>query len=296
MTSATQSPFHDGEREAQSRVGLRDKMEKIGQVMMRDHMIEQHRLFYPLLPMIIAGYVDNEGQPWCSMLVGEPGFIQSPDDRHLQINTAPLPGDPIRQHLQQKSEIGLLGIELPTRRRNRLNGVVNNVDEQGISVEVVQSFGNCPKYIHTRSHEFVHSAPETTARQFSTFDSDITHFIATSDTFFVASHAQDSGVDASHRGGNSGFVRVEDERTLTIPDYAGNNLFNTLGNFIANPKAGMLFPNFETGDLLMLTGSVEILWDSPATADFDGAQRLWRFTLSSGHLLSSASPLRWHAV
>ncbi|MGI9462957.1 MAG: pyridoxamine 5'-phosphate oxidase family protein, partial [Aestuariivirgaceae bacterium] len=97
----------------------------------------------------------------------------------------------------------------------------------------------------------------------------------------------------SHRGGRPGFVKV-DGSTLTIPDYAGNRHFNTLGNFFANPMAGLLFVDFETGDLLLLTGAVEILWDEdPAARALSGAERAWRFTLDHGIRVKDALPLRW---
>ncbi|VAV92349.1 probable iron-sulfur binding protein YPO1417, partial [hydrothermal vent metagenome] len=59
----------------------------------------------------------------------------------------------------------------------------------------------------------------------------------------------------------AGFVRVVDERTLSFPDYSGNNHFNTLGNILLNPKAGLLFPDFDNGDMLYITGGAEIIWD-----------------------------------
>ena len=62
------------------------------------------------------------------------------------------------------------------------------------------------------------------------------------------------GADISHRGGRPGFVRVDGD-VLTIPDFRGNRYFNTLGNLIAEPRASLLFVDFETGDLLQLQGS-----------------------------------------
>lgn len=123
--------------------------------------------------------------------------------------------------------------------------------------------------------------------------------ISKSDTFFVASYlannsnAVSEGADVSHRGGKAGFVRVDDKQTLTIPDYLGNFHFNTLGNFVENPQAGLLFIDFEKGHLLTLTGSVEILWDSPDTKFFAGAERLWKFRLDHGFWLKNVLPLRW---
>jgi ferredoxin-NADP reductase len=120
-----------------------------------------------------------------------------------------------------------------------------------------------------------------------------------SDTFFVASSVSNGSgeaseeADVSHRGGRPGFIRVDNASTLTIPDYLGNNHFNTLGNFVENAKAGLLFLDFESGHLLTLTGTVEILWDSPDTEYFDGAERLWRFHIDHGRRIENGLPLRW---
>ena len=105
--------------------------------------------------------------------------------------------------------------------------------------------------------------------------------ITQADTFFVASYidAKDGSrqVDVSHRGGKPGFVRLDEDGTFTIPDFNGNLFFNTLGNFLINPKAGLLFVDFSTGDELQLTGEAKVILDSPEIAAFQGAERIWQF-------------------
>ncbi len=102
------------------------------------------------------------------------------------------------------------------------------------------------------------------------------------------------GVDVSHRGGEPGFVRIEGQR-LTVPDFIGNFFFNTLGNLALDPRAGLLFPDFATGDLLYLAVTSEIVWDGPEVDRFDGAQRLMRFTVTRAIRLPGALPFRWSA-
>src|SRR6185369_12033549 len=82
--------------------------------------------------------------------------------------------------------------------------------------------------------------------------------------------------------------------TLTIPDFAGNLFFNTLGNILINPKAGIIFADFDTGDVLQLTGSAEVILDSPEIAAFQGAERLWRVTPHRVIYRPDALPLRWN--
>src|SRR3546814_14766932 len=76
----------------------------------------------------------------------------------------------------------------------------------------------------------------------------------------AGSGLREQGADVSHRGGRPGFVRVTEDdgrSVLTIPDFSGNQFFNTLGNIAINPRAGLLFVDFATGDLLTLTGRSE---------------------------------------
>lgn len=296
--STDDSPFHPGEQRIQQNLGVRQQMEKFGRQVIRDYMPQQHRDFYQNLPYIFVGYVDQQGWPWASMLCGNPGFIQTPDERKLTINTLPLTDDILAQELKPGSRVGLVGVELHTRRRNRLSATVEQLQHQMIRLNVDQAFGNCPQYIQGRRIEWLDSQQLTPDREsLNKLDDQAINLIEKTDTFFVSSYlAGDEarqGVDISHRGGKPGFIRVDNAAELTIPDYAGNYHFNTFGNFALNPKAGLLIPDFEQGDLLMLTGEAEVLWDSDETRFFAGAERLWKFRLHRGYRLSQVLPFRF---
>ncbi len=295
------SPYHAGEQELHDRLGRKDHQSNMARKIHRPYMPQQHRDFFAQLPLIFAGSVDENGWPWASVLFGQPGFLQTPTDRKMQLTPGRIAGDPFWQNATAGAPVGFVGIELPTRRRNRMNGIVSATAD-GLSVDVVQSYGNCPQYIHTRGVQFRGDPQaDTGPRQdsFTTIPSDIAAVIRGADTFFVASsNPQDDprdtgGVDVSHRGGNPGFVKV-DGNTLTIPEYIGNFAFNTLGNFMVNPKAGLLFVDFATGDLIQLTGTVTLMWDPDAEIRaFKGAERAWRFHLDHGHVLRGAAPMTW---
>jgi ferredoxin/predicted pyridoxine 5'-phosphate oxidase superfamily flavin-nucleotide-binding protein len=125
-------------------------MERFGSRVIRDYMPDQHREFYGQLPFIFVGHADKAGWPWASILFNKPGFITSSDDKTLDINALPVTGDPLADGLQPGTRLGLLGIEPPTRRRNRLAAhIVEHTDEH-IHLAVDQAFGNCPQYIQTR--------------------------------------------------------------------------------------------------------------------------------------------------
>lgn len=296
-----ESPFHAGELAIQARMGAQERMDQQGRRVIREFLPEQHRQFFAQLPYVIVGTVDQADKPWASILVGQPGFISSPDDRTLQVAAKPLFGDPLAATLAEGIDIGFLGIELHTRRRNRMNGTVTRTDADSFTVQVGQSFGNCPKYIQARRYELGELEPTTVKPidEITEFSEPERAAIAAADSFFIATAYQAdaagaaSGVDVSHRGGKPGFVRLDDPKTLTIPDFSGNCHFNTFGNLELNPRAGLLFIDFEQGNLLYLTGTASVIWEGAEISIYTGAERLLRFHLERGYRVEGGLPLRW---
>jgi predicted pyridoxine 5'-phosphate oxidase superfamily flavin-nucleotide-binding protein len=272
-----------------------------------DSMSEPHRLFFAQLRDLLVGAVDAAGWPIATLLTGQPGFVQSADSATLRIGAQPAAGDPAAAALVAGHDIGILGIDLSTRRRNRANGRVVGRDAQGIEVAVSQSFGNCPQYIQRRTLDAaqtaVGQAPASAAESFIHLDPAAQAAIEQADTFFVASRSRRAppgddgayGADISHRGGRPGFVRVDGDE-LTIPDFRGNRYFNTLGNLMSEPRASLLFIDFDSGDLLQLQGLAYVDWTSAAAERFTGAERLWRFRVARGWRRRAASPLHWSFV
>ncbi|MDB6144221.1 MAG: FAD-binding oxidoreductase [Pseudomonas sp.] len=294
------SLWHAGELAIQRSVDVVEQMEVQGRRSVRDHLIEQHREFYPLLPFVALGAVDAEGEVWATLRTGEPGFAHATDSHHLQLDLPRELADPAEHGMGQGQAIGLLGIDLMTRRRNRLNGSVVRSDGSGLKVAVGESFGNCPRYIQLQQFSFARPAQELTStpvQWLSVLDDSARALISGATTFFVASYVdQPEGsrkVDVSHRGGKPGFVRLNDDGSLTIPDFSGNLFFNTLGNFLLNPKGGLVFIDFASGELLQMVGEVEVILESPEIASFQGAERLWRFTPRRIVRRPDALPLRW---
>ncbi|WP_417423511.1 pyridoxamine 5'-phosphate oxidase family protein [Hoeflea sp.] len=297
------SPFHDGEQRLQAHIDKREATEQFGQRFIRTFLLDQHRAFFAQLPFLVVGGVDDKDWPWASILSGQPGFLSTPDATTISVGATAAGTDPLHGTIKPGVKIGLLGIDPSTRRRNRLNGRVTSTDATGFTLAVDQSFGNCPQYIQSRTldtdHTPAQSGTKIGVQTFRELDGKARAMIGAADTFFVSSYARTGtqspadGVDVSHRGGMPGFVRV-DANTLTIPDYNGNHYFNTLGNFLVNPKAGLLFADFQSGDLLQLTGTVELLpEDDPQVVAFEGAERAWRFTLDHGCWRQNAFPYRY---
>ena len=289
------SPWHAGEKTLQEKVGVAERMEAFGQKVIRDYMPDQHRSFYHQLPFMVAASVDVLGRPWATLLEGPEGFVSSLDPRVLTIDTTLPADDPATPGLVAGQAVGLLGIELHTRRRNRINGQIRQAAEGQLQVRVEQSFGNCPQYIQLRDYTRV-AEPAQARVDATTLDATSVSMIQAADTFFVASYVEQGdgqrAVDVSHRGGRPGFVKVEGNR-LIIPDYAGNLHFNTLGNLLVNPRAGLLFIDFRNGNVLQLCGRAEVLLDSPAIQAFEGAERLWTLEVEQAVWRPAAVSLRW---
>ncbi|KRB94203.1 pyridoxamine 5'-phosphate oxidase family protein [Noviherbaspirillum sp. Root189] len=293
-------PFHRGEIDAQERAGVRAQMERVGAVVLRNHMPDQHRELFNKLPTLLLGGTDANAQVWASIIWGKPGFIASPDATTLRVGARLCDPDPLSAMVKPGAEFGALGLEFETRRRNRANGIVTQVDEQGFTFSVQQSFGNCPKYIQTR--ELATHEPDGHGGQVVSGTGALPPaalaLVRRSDTFFIATMADASagrahGADVSHRGGKPGFVNVGEDGELTWPDFVGNNFFNTIGNILADGRAGLLFIDFEDGDLLQVTGKACVLWDEEEVSRFEGARRLLRFQPARYVFRKNAFPLRW---
>jgi predicted pyridoxine 5'-phosphate oxidase superfamily flavin-nucleotide-binding protein len=285
-------PYHAGELLAQELSGGGARGGAI-----RDQMPEQHRRFFEALPFVVVATTED-GWPVATLWTGAPGFVRAPDPQTLQIAVTRDPADPASPAFIVGAPLGLLGIELATRRRNRANGVITAADADSLTVAIRQSFGNCPQYIQPRElrRGISGAAP---AEHLDRLDRDAIAAIAHADTFFVATSARTDeatgGVDVSHRGGRPGFIQVDGD-VLTIPDYAGNRYFNTLGNLVSQPRAALVFVDFASGDVLHLQGTTDIQWDGPEVAALDGAERLWRLHVERLWRRRGALALRGTAV
>lgn len=302
VIAAASDPFHAGEQALQLRGGSRAQLAEVGPRVIRSFLPQQHRDFFADLPFILVATVDADGQPWASALAGPPGFVHSPQPDRLRIDALPSAHDPVAP-LQAGAAIGLLGIQPHTRRRNRMNGRVLAVDARGFEVQVGQSFGNCPKYIQPREARHAPAAGAAPApRRMAQLDAAARQLVGRADTFFIASaHPQAAhadappafGIDVSHRGGPPGFVRIGDDGTLQVPDFIGNSFFNTLGNLQLEPRCGLLFLDFERGDLLHVAARASVQWDGPEVAAIEGAQRLLRLEVLQAVAAPAALPLAW---
>ncbi|KAF9305986.1 hypothetical protein BGZ74_008060 [Mortierella antarctica] len=189
---------------------------------------------------------------------------------------------------------------------------VGSLDESGRPW--VSMVCNCPKYITIREmapieplvsssmtslQEVFHygTATNTTFQGLSDFEQGI---VRRADCLFIASRYideslpdQTSGMDCNHRGGNPGWIRVDGEgKSIVFPDYSGNRFFNTLGNIAADPRVGLLFVDFDTGDCLHVTGTAQIFVGRESQALYPHSQRAVQVSVESTILNLHALPFR----
>ncbi|MER7700080.1 pyridoxamine 5'-phosphate oxidase family protein [Streptomyces sp. NPDC096095] len=317
------SGYHRGEIAAQKRAGL-TRQAAHAEPVIRNAVPAVAADFLAEQPFVVVGGADERGRIWATQLLGRPGFLSVPAPQTLLVDALPLPGDPLAGLLagagagagagaragagaasafapasggpSGPARIGMIAISPAARRRMRMNGRAVR-DGGRLRVDLDQVVSNCPKYIQQRRHREL--APrEQAVEQRTVTDSDALNpaqqeALRAADTFFVATASDRGDADASHRGGNPGFVEVLSPRLLRWPDYQGNAMFLTLGNLELNPAAGLLLPGWDTGTALHLSGSARTVWDGDEVARTPGAERLVEFQVDAVREITAASPLRW---
>ncbi|WP_353666811.1 pyridoxamine 5'-phosphate oxidase family protein [Marinomonas sp. THO17] len=301
MSQPQPSPFHHGETTIQQRVGVAEAVVQRNARMIRSELLAQHRTFFSNLSMLVVCITDHDGMPWAIPLFGNPGFIQSPSVNKLEIMALPTLAELLKLDFMPHKKIGLLGIELHTRRRNRVNGTIQAIDINGFSVLVEQSFGNCPQYIQKRSLSWENThANQTDINDLSLssrLSPDAIDLIQVADTFFIGSRSKSlssdskEGLDVSHRGGKPGFVKLEGD-TLCFPDFKGNRFYNTLGNIQSDGRVGLFFPDFKSGNTVFMTGTADVIWDSNTLAEFEGAESIVAIQIHSSLFIERFLPMR----
>jgi predicted pyridoxine 5'-phosphate oxidase superfamily flavin-nucleotide-binding protein len=271
--------FHSGELAVQERAGVRDIANDVGEGIV-DHLPPGATDFLERRQMAVLGTVDNSGHVWVSVVTGDPGFIETIDDRTLRIAAGVSSSDPLFRNLATEGHVALFAPDFVTSRRVRVNGR-GVIKGSAIFIATDEVYGNCRRYLQERI--FVgHRKPaaaDQAASVGSTLSASQQQQISRADTFFIATDKPDRGADVSHKGGNPGFVRIVDARHIAFPDYNGNSMFNTLGNLTVNPHAGLFFIDFDSGRTLQLTGRASIDWNPERVHSFPAAERVIDFAL-----------------
>ena len=292
--------YHPGEKEVQHILGETLVAARNGTVI-ADKIVRGAVNFISKQPMVVAGCKSKVGELWASLLTGNHGFAKVPDPGTIIFEKEDITsyrGDIFYENLHHHDQVGTLFIELESRRRFRANGSVRVTPTQ-IELKVREAYPNCPKYIQKR--RFSHAAQQGEMHSSIVEGTSLTKteidWITSADTFFVSSASMEGRLDVSHRGGHPHFVQVLEDGTLKVPDYPGNSLYNTLGNIIHRPQAGLLFIDFENGHTLQLTGRAALLFNQRSEADLSatkGTGRYWLFHPSRWVRTGHHHRANWH--
>ncbi|MEU6867862.1 pyridoxamine 5'-phosphate oxidase family protein [Streptomyces sp. NPDC046876] len=278
--------YHQGSLAVQERVGVRELAEHVGRSIgagIKDVAAD----FLARQPHLVVGAADAAGRLWASLLTGPPGFVRATGTDRIAVTGGLPAGDPLTAALATAgTRVGTIALDPRTRRRMRLNGTLEPAPG-GFEVAAEQVFANCPKYLQKRQPLDLAAEGPGVVRRGDALTAGQQRAVRAADTFFVATTAED-GTDASHRGGLPGFVEVLSPTELSWPDYPGNSMFLTLGNLAADPRAGLLFPHWETGAVLQLSGRARTEFAA------DGSRSV-RFRIESAVEALHPGRLRWSA-
>ncbi|ETS63810.1 hypothetical protein PaG_02128 [Moesziomyces aphidis] len=340
--------WHAGELYIQSQLGYKDAVAGAHPTF-KPQLTVQHQQFHARLNILPVCTLDARGRPWGSFLAakdGQHGFISSPSLTTLIASQMKLhEHHPVEMALTEGAKFGMtklvtnddgdyqgpalkliagVGVMFENRRRNKLAGFINerntgSREERTIQVEVMESLGNCPKYINSRSlvpnpnhsPKMLHknldlapgqSLPEETLQNIARADA---VFLATRYTSPVQTIFK-SHLGINIRGGKPGFVRISAEKVARssgetelrqvayLPDYSGNRFMSSLGNVHSDKVAGITIPLMRKGqpiDVVYLTGDAEVLIGEQSTSIFPGVRTCVRIELTGFMHVQDAVPL-----
>merc|ERR1712157_89154 len=309
--------YHDGELAVQARMGVSDTA-KFRSAHQKTCLPKPAQDFYAELPFVVISAQDADGRMWTSMVASRDGTpcLSDLSSKSFVLRAGSLSAsDALHGALVPGTAVGLIGINFSTRARTRTNCTVESVASNGdvrLKVEICAS--HCPQYITQRTYEpsikgngtatespmeissehvalAAAAQPTTISSRLTLDDPEIRPLIDEADTFFIGSaygrRAGDSdarhGADASNRCGNPGFVRVTGPNTLSFDNYNGNQMYSTLGNITKDPRVGLTFFDWSTGDLLQLSGIASIEF-TPAAEQQDKGRSIGERVMQVVHI------------
>lgn len=270
-------------------------------------------------PLLALGTIDEQGRPWSTVWGGNTPFAQPLGGNMVGVKTIiDTKFDPVAEILFKGSDsagkvelsgddmrmVSGLTIDLETRTRVKLFGKMmagllapdqGPAGEATLVVKIEESLGNCPKYLNKKQIKSVQPDPKLLSESIQLDDRARTA-VEKADLFFISSSHGSKAMDTNHRGGPAGFIRIVSNEAsgavITWPEYSGNRLYQTLGNLQTTPRAGLAIPNFETGDVLYVTGTTEILVGQDAAALLPRSNLAVKLNITAARLVGSGLPFR----
>lgn len=291
-------PWHDGEIAIHKRIGGPERDNPTNPALTQHAAIRLQQA-----PLLAVGTLDAQGRPWTAVWGGKPGFAAPLGSSMIGMKVdVDEVHDPVVQALCNDKSQGVDGGQLQRGAGKMISGLTMDLDRRNriklcgrlvagslvskapsdpenspsvaqgqiqLVTKIDQSLGNCPKYLNRKDIQPSALSPKLISDS-AALSSEATKLIAKADLFFMSSSNGHSDMDTNHRGGHAGFVRVrqtsDSQHQILWPEYSGNRLYQTLGNLEVTPLAGLVFPDFDTGDVLYLTGQTRTLVGREANA------------------------------
>uniref|UniRef100_A0A7R9ZZV6 FAD-binding FR-type domain-containing protein n=1 Tax=Pyrodinium bahamense TaxID=73915 RepID=A0A7R9ZZV6_9DINO len=296
--------FHAGELYVQNRVGSAGSAAGLGADMISPRIDPRAAGIFEVCPHLFVASVqqldDGSMKVWASALFGKPGFASVHQDfRHLEIETRIAAGDPLAGNIGVGAPLASLAISFEHRARYRINGRVVAATQDSVMLESLEAFPNCPKYIAARSWTVLAESPRAFEAAASPMkprlEGKAMALMRAADTFFLATSHLERGADLSHRGGKPGFVRVsEDGSEVFWADYAGNGMFQSLGNIVSSGIAGVLFVDWASGSTLQISGKALVEWRDAGETKLDDSTRIVRLFVESCIWTQRQLPIKYY--
>ena len=272
--------FHDGQLAVQ-RITGEEEIAKKRIPMISDSLHPRSISFIEHQNLAFPGSEDANGDIWLSLLVGERGFIKIPSLKEIQFDLSKITSnldDIFFSNIKTKPTVGLLFHEAARRARYRAWGIACQEGDL-LSFDIRMGYPSCPKHIQREVIELPNDT-KITSTQYqngTTLSSFVKIWILNSHTFFIATQTKKGDIEASHRGGDPGFIEILENEIIRVPDYLGNSMFSTLGNIYENPKAALLFIDYKKGETLQLTGKATLQFEQNSAEDFYKSGETGRF-------------------
>ncbi|KAI1018169.1 hypothetical protein LB505_001403 [Fusarium chuoi] len=314
MPSAT-SEWHDGELAVQKQL----KVPTRGNPTFPG-LAPQYGMRVMQSPLVALGTLDSEGRPWTTVWGGDRGFARPVAEGVLAFNSSvDASHDPVfralwdgiddegvkqgvinRPNGSEGKGMAGLSIDLETRDRVKLVGnmIAGATVEGGKAVQmamaVTESLGNCPKYLNKKDIVPNEMAPELVSDKLP-LSQEALDLVVAADMFFLSS-TNGVTMDTNHRGGSPGFMRIikneDDGLELIYPEFSGNRLYQTLGNFRVNPLVGIAIPDYNTANVLYATGSASILVGNEASFYLARTKLAVKISITAAKFVKSGLPFR----
>ena len=106
-------------------------------------------------------------------------------------------------------------------------------------------------------------------------------FIQSRNMFYLSTVDEQGYPSCSYKGGDTGFVRVVDPKTILFPSYDGNGMFMSVGNIQAKSKVGLIFIDFQTPQRIRVRGEARCIKEGPILKSYPGANLVIELTVSN---------------